>query len=52
MKLNEQQLKRFTEKFEIKAKSIILIEKKNKVTIVMNTVRIFDVKKELVKEFL
>lgn len=52
MKLNERQIKRFTEIFEIKAKSIILIEKENVVTIVINSVIIFDVSKELVEEFL
>ena len=52
MKLNEVQLKRFTEIFEIKAKSVILIEKKNKITVVVNSVIIFDVKKEILKEFL
>lgn len=51
MKLNSSQLERFTEIFEIKANSVILIEKKNVVTIVINAVIIFDVKKELVKEF-
>lgn len=51
MKLTEKQLKRFTEVFEIKAKSIIMIDKGNVITIVINGVRIFDVKKELVKEF-
>lgn len=52
MKLNERQIKRFTEIFEIKTKSIILIEKENVVTIVINSVIIFDVSRELVKEFL
>lgn len=52
MRLTEKQLKRFTQKFEIKAKSIIMIDKGKKVTIIINTVRIFDVKMELVKEFL
>ena len=52
MKLSERQIKRFTEVFEIKAKSIILIEKENVVTIVINSVIIFDVSRELVKEFL
>ena len=51
MKLNEEELKRFTEIFEIKAKSVILIEKQDMVTIIINSVIIFDVKKELVKEF-
>ena len=51
MKLNEKQLIRFTEIFEIKAKSVILIKKQNVVTIIINSVVIFDVKKELVKEF-
>ncbi len=52
MRLTDKQLKRFTKVFEIKAKSIIMIDKGRKVTIIINGVRIFDVKKELVKEFL
>ena len=52
MKLTDKQLKRFAEVFEIKAKSIIMIDKGNVITIVINGVRIFDVKRELVKEFL
>ena len=52
LRLTDKQLKRFTEVFEIKAKSIIMIDKGRKVTIVINGVRIFDVKKELVQEFL
>ena len=52
MRLTEKQLKRFTEVFEIKVKSIIMIDKGNVITIVINGVRIFDVKRELVKEFL
>ena len=51
MKLNDKELERFTEIFEIKVKSVILIEKKNRVTVIINSVIIFDVKKELVKEF-
>ena len=51
MRLTDKQLKRFTEVFEIKAKSIIMIDKRKKVTIIINSVRIFDVNKELVKEF-
>lgn len=51
MKLNEEQLKRFTEIFEIKAKSVILIEKQDVIAIIINSVIIFDVPKELVKEF-
>ena len=51
MKLNDIQLKKFTEKFEIKAKSVILVEKKKKITVIINSVIIFDVDKELVKEF-
>ncbi len=50
MKLTDNQLKRFTEKFEIKAKSIIMIDKGRQVTIIINGVRIFDVKRELVQE--
>lgn len=52
MKLNEKQMKQFTAKFEIKAKSIIIIDKGAKATIVINSVRIFDVNRELVIEFL
>jgi hypothetical protein len=52
LKLSKEQLERFTEIFEIKAKSIILIKKKNVITIVINSVIIFDVKKELLEEFL
>ena len=52
MRLTDKQLKRFTEKFEIKAESIIMIDKGKKVTIIINGVRIFDVTKELVQEFL
>lgn len=52
MKLTEKQMKRFTEKFEIKAKSIILIDKGKVITIVINSVIIFNVKRELVEEFL
>ena len=52
MRLTDKQLKRFTEVFEIKAKSIIMIDKGRKVTIIINGVRIFDVKRELVQEFL
>ena len=51
MKLNKKQMKRFTEIFEIKANSIILINKQNIVTIIMNSIIIFDVNKELVNEF-
>ena len=51
MKLSEEQLNRFTEIFEIKARSVILIEKQDMVTIIINSVIIFNVKKELVKEF-
>ena len=51
MKLNEKQLKQFAETFEIKAKSIIMINKGKKVTLIINSVIIFDVKKELAKEF-
>ncbi|MBQ8207048.1 MAG: hypothetical protein IJZ77_06255 [Bacilli bacterium] len=50
MKLSNEQLERFTEIFEIKVKSVILIEKKNVITIVINSVIIFDVKKDLVKD--
>ena len=52
MRLTDKQLKRFTEVFEIKAKSIIMIDKEEKVTIILNSVRIFDVKREPVQEFL
>ena len=52
MKLNETQLKRFVEIFEIKANSIILIDKGKVITMIINSTIIFDVKRELVKEFL
>lgn len=52
MRLTDKQLKRFTEIFEIKAKSIIMIDKGNVITIIINSVRIFNVKKELVKKFI
>lgn len=52
MKLNEKEVQRFTQIFEIKAKSIIMIDKGDVVTIVINSVIIFDVKRELVEEFL
>ena len=52
MRLTEEQLKRFTKKFEIKARSSILIDKGKVITIVINEVRIFNVKRELVEEFL
>lgn len=52
MKLDSKQLARFIEKFEIKANSVILIDKGNVIIIVINSVIIFDVKKELVEEFL
>ena len=52
MKLNQEQLDRFIEMFQIKAKSVVLIKKKEKVTVVINSVIIFDVNKELVKDFI
>lgn len=52
MKLSKEQLEMFTNIFEIKADSIIMIDKGNVITIVINSTRIFDVKRELVKEFL
>lgn len=52
MKLTDKQLQKFTNTFSIKAKSIILIDKENVITIVINGARMFDVKKELVRKFL
>ena len=52
MTLTEKQLQKFTKKFEIKARSVILIDKGKVITIVINEVRIFNVKRELVEEFL
>lgn len=52
MKLNQEQLDRFIEMFQIKAKSVVLIKKKEKVTVVINSVIVFDVNKELVKDFI
>ena len=51
MRLTDKQLKRFTEVFEIKAKSIIMIDKGRKVTIIISSVRIFDVKRSSYKSF-
>lgn len=51
MKLNSNQLNNFINTFEIKANSVILVEKGNIVTIIINSVIIFDVPKELVSEF-
>lgn len=51
MRLNHKQMRQFVKKFEIKAKSIIMIDKGNRVTIIMNVTKIFDVDKNLVKEF-
>ena len=51
MKLNNVQLARFIETFEINARSVILVDKGNVITIIINSVIIFNVKKELVKEF-
>ena len=51
MKLNSNQLNSFINTFEIKANSVILVEKGNIVTIIINSVIIFDVPKELVSEF-
>ena len=52
MKLNQEQLDKFIETFQIKAKSVVLIKKKEKVTVVINSVIVFDVNKELVKDFI
>lgn len=51
MKLDANQLAKFIETFEINARSVILVDKGNVITIIINAVIIFDVKKELVKEF-
>ena len=52
MKLSQEQLDKFIETFQIKAKSVVLIKKKEKVTVVINSVIVFDVNKELVKDFI
>ena len=52
MRLTHKQLNKFTGIFEIKAKSIIMIDKGEKATIIINGVRIFDVNRELVKEYI
>ncbi len=52
MKLSQEQLDKFIETFQIKAKSVVLIKKKGKVTVVINSVIVFDVNKELVKDFI
>ena len=51
MKLDAKQLAKFIETFEISARSVILVDKGNVITIIINSVIIFNVKKELVKEF-
>lgn len=51
MKLDAKQLAKFIKTFEINARSVIMIDKGNVITIVINSVIIFNVKKELVKEF-
>lgn len=51
MKLDANQLARFIATYEINARSVILIDKGDIVTVVINGVIIFNVKKELVKEF-
>ena len=51
MKLNEEGLRKFTEIFEIKANSVILIEKEECMTVIINGVIILNLRKELFKEF-
>ena len=51
MKLDANQLARFITTYEINARSVILVDKGDIVTVIINSVIIFDVKKELVKEF-
>ena len=51
MKLNEEGLRKFIEIFEIKANSVILIEKKRNMTVIINGVIILNLRKELFKEF-
>lgn len=52
MKLNEVQLEKFVEIFEIKANSVILIEKESCMTVIINGVIILNLRKELFKEVL
>ena len=49
MKLNEVQLEKFVEIFEIKANSVILIEKESYMTVIINGVIILNLRKELFK---
>ena len=51
MKLDANQLARFIATYEINARSVILVDKGNIVTVIINSVIIFNVSKELVKEF-
>ena len=51
MKLNEEGLRKFIEIFEIKANSVILIEKKECMTVIINSVIILNLRKELFQEF-
>ena len=52
MKLNEVQLEKFVEIFEIKANSVILIEKESCMTVIINGVIILNLRKEFFKEVL
>lgn len=51
MKLDADQLKHFIATYEINARSVILVDKGNVITIIINSVIIFNVKKELIEEF-
>ena len=51
MKLDANQLARFIATYEINARSVILVDKGDIVTIIINSVIIFNVSKELVSEF-
>ena len=51
MKLDANQLARFIATYEINARSVILVDKGDIVTVIINSVIIFNISKELTKEF-
>ena len=51
MKLNNEQLAKFIDAFEINTRSVILVDKGSVITIIINSVIIFNVKRELVEKF-
>ena len=52
IKLNDRQLVRFIDKFQIKAKTVLIKPKGNRSTIIINGVIIFDVNYDMIKEYI